>query len=143
MRDRLLGLAEVCAWVAASFTGFLALRVALIFLNLLDAAQCTDSCEAGAQAVPIALFTFGLGWFPFVLVGFVRAAKRRPERWWLPHSVVVVAAHAVALVILAGIFGQYPDADPRTSLLAYSAGAFDVVTLGLLLTGSDLKRRNL
>src|SRR5947209_5249339 len=117
MRQRLLGLAELCGWIAASFTVFLALRVLSILLNLVDLAQCTDSCEAGAQAVPIVLFTFGLGWFPFVLVSFVRAAKRR-ESWWVPHALVVVIAHAAAMVILISIFAGYTDSDTRTGILA-------------------------
>ena len=136
MRMRLLRVAELCGWVAVSFTVFLALRVLSILLNLIDLGQCTDSCGAGAQAVPIVLFTFGLGWFPFILVSFVRAAKRSSEMWWVPHAVVVVLAHSAAMVILIGIFAGYTDSDARTGILAGSAALFDVLAGSLLLLGA-------
>ena len=140
MRQRLLRVAEVCAWIAASFTVFLGLRVLSILLNLIDLGQCTDSCGAGAQVVPIALFTFGLGWFPFVLVSFVRLAKRGQDLWWVPHAIVVVLAHAGAMVILVSIFAGYTDADTRTAILATSAAAFDVLAGGFLLLGASRDR---
>jgi hypothetical protein len=133
-------MAEICAWVAVSFTGFLALRVASIFLSLVDPAQCTDSCNTGSQALPIALFVFGLSWFPFLLVAFVRLAKAGAALWWVPHALVVVAAHAGAMVIVVRIFGAFPDADPRTPLLAACAAGADVVT-GLLLVVGATRRQ--
>ena len=136
MRERLLRVAEVCGWITVSFTVFLQLRVLSILLNLVDQGQCTDSCGAGAQAVPIILFTFGLGWFPFVLVSFARRARRGHERWWAPHAAVVVVAHALAMMILVSIFSAYTDADARTAILASSAAAFDLLTGVLLLVGA-------
>ncbi|HEY8738969.1 MAG TPA: hypothetical protein VIN56_00060 [Candidatus Dormibacteraeota bacterium] len=141
MRERLLGVAEVCAWAAMSFTVFLGLRIVSIFLSVIDPAQCVDSCDAGSQAIPLTLFVFGLGWFPLVLVSFVRYAKRGPELWWVPHAVVVVAAHAVAMVIVVRIFATFTDADTRTGLLAASAAAADVVTGLLLLLGATRTAR--
>jgi hypothetical protein len=139
MRQKLLGVAEVCGWIAVSFTVFLALRVLSILLNLVDLGQCTDSCDAGPQVLPIALFTFGLAWCPVVLVSLVRAVKRGSESWWAPHTLAVVVAHALAMVILVRIFSQFPDADTRTEILAACAASFDVVTGFLVLVAP---RRN-
>ena len=140
MRQRLLGGAEVCGWVAASFTAFLCLRVMSILLGLVNLGQCSDSCDAGSQVLPIALFTIGLGWFPFVLVSFVRAARRSRELWWAPHALVVVLAHAVAMVQVVRIFSQFSDADTRTSILASCAAAFDLLTGLVLLVGATRDR---
>jgi hypothetical protein len=139
MRERLLGVAEISAWVAVSFTAFLALRVMSIFLSVVNPAQCLDSCNAGSQVIPISLFVFGLGWFPFLLVAFVRLAKRSVELWWIPHAVVVVAAHAVAMMLVVGIFAAFPDTDTRTPLLGTCAAGADVVT-GLLLIAGATRR---
>ncbi len=136
MRQRLLGVAEMSAWVAVSFAAFLALRVLSILLNLVNLAQCTDSCEAGSQALPIVLLAFGVGWFPAVLVYFVRLARRGPSRWWIPHAAVVVLVHMAAMVLLVRIFAQFSDADTRTAILALSAAASDLLTGLLLLLGA-------
>jgi len=140
MRARLLASAEVLAWVAVSFTIFLGLRVGSIFLNLVNPAQCNESCGAGSQVISLALINYGLGWFPMVLLHFVRLARASGERWFLVHTVVVVAAHVVAMVIVIRIFAEYGDADTRSSILAGGAAFFDVLTGGLLLGGSLLPR---
>ncbi|MFN2462794.1 MAG: hypothetical protein ABR573_02695 [Candidatus Dormibacteria bacterium] len=134
MRARLLAAAQICAWVAASFTAFLALRVASIFLSIVNPAQCTDSCTVGSQAVPVTLFVFALGWIPFLLVVFVRLAKAGRGLWWA--AVVVVPAHVGAMALVVSIFEGFSDADPRTPLLAACAAAADVVTGVLLVAGA-------
>lgn len=139
MRDRLLATAEVLSWIAVSFTIFLGLRVGSIFLNLVNPAQCNESCGAGSQVIPLALMTFGLGWFPMLLVHFVHIARRGTESWFVIHTVVVVVAHAVAMVIIIRIFAEYGDADTRTSILAACAATFDVLT-GLCLVTGALRR---
>ncbi|GAC1327799.1 MAG: hypothetical protein NVSMB17_02340 [Candidatus Dormibacteria bacterium] len=141
MRARLLSGAEVLGWIAVSFTVFLGLRVGSIFLNLVNPAQCNESCGAGGQVIPLALMTFGLGWFPMVLVHFVRVARGSAERWFVVHTVVVVAAHVVAMVIVIRIFAEYGDADTRSSILAGGAAFFDVLTGVLLLGGTLLRPR--
>ena len=139
MRERVLGAAEVTAWIAASFTIFLGFRVGSILLNLVNPAQCNESCGAGEQVIPLALITFGLGWFPMVLVHFVRIARRGTETWFVIHTVVVVVSHAVAMVIVIRIFIEYGDADTRALILAAAAAAFDILT-GLLLVPATLLR---
>jgi hypothetical protein len=139
MRARLLGVAEVMAWTAASFSLFLGLRTASIFLSLVDPAQCTDACGVGAQVIPLTLLTYGLGWFPLVLVHFARLARRGSERWFLLHTLVVVVAHVVAMVVVVRIFADYGDADTRTSILAACAGCSDVLA-GLALVAGIIVR---
>jgi len=139
MRERVLGAAEVTAWIAVSFTVFLGFRVGSIFLNLVNPAQCNESCGVWVQVIPLALMTFGLGWFPMVLVHFVRIARRTGETWFVIHTVVVVVSHAVAMVVIIRILVEYGDADTRALILAAAAAAFDVLT-GLLLVPAALLR---
>lgn len=139
MRERLLGAAEVLAWIAVSFTIFLGLRMTSIFLNLFNPAQCNESCGAGDQVIPLALMTFGLAWIPALLLRFVRVARREAESWFVLHTLVVVAAHAAAMVIVIRIVAQYGDADTRTSILAACVATFDVLTGLTLITGAFLR----
>ncbi|MGI8608133.1 MAG: hypothetical protein ACR2MY_02715 [Candidatus Dormibacteria bacterium] len=133
-----MAVAEVSGWIAVSFTIFLGLRILSILLGLVNLGACTDSCDAGPQALPIALFTFGLGWLPMVLVSFVRAARRSRELWSVPHAIVVVLAHAGAMILVVRIFAEFSDADTRTGILASGAAVFDLVTGVLLLLGARL-----
>ena len=139
MRERLLGVAEVLAWTAFSFTIFLCLRIAAIFLNLVVPAQCTESCGAGEQVVSLALMTFGLGWIPATLVHFVRVARRGAGSWFLPHTAVVVAAHVLAMVVVIRIFAEHGDGDTRASLLAACVALFDLLTGTTLAVGALLR----
>ncbi|MFN2464400.1 MAG: hypothetical protein ABR573_10935 [Candidatus Dormibacteria bacterium] len=138
MRPRLLATTEVLAWTAASFAAFLALRIASLLLNLVDLAQCSEVCGVGGQALPLGLIGFGLAWLPFLLVVFVRAARRGEESWFLLPTAAAVISHTVAMVVVVRIIAQYGDADTRTTILAGCAALADVLGGGLLCAAAVL-----
>jgi hypothetical protein len=141
MRTRSLRAAEIMTWIVISLTTFLALRIGAILLSLLNPAICNDSCDLGHHTIRVILAVFVVGWFPWLLLVCIHYARAHTELWWLPHSIVVAGAYIVAMVYIAGLFLGFPDADPRTALLALSAAAVDGLATVIVILGVVLDRK--
>jgi len=141
MRTRSLRAAEIMTWIVISLTSFLALRIGVILLSLLNPAMCTDSCELGHHAFRVILAVFVVGWFPWLLLLCIRYARTHAELWWLPHGVVIAGAYIVAMVYVAGLFLGFSDADRRTTLLALSAAFVDGLATVIAIAGVVLDRK--
>jgi hypothetical protein len=141
MRRGLLRIAEIFGWTATAFSLFLAGRMFLIFLSVLNPAFCDISCDIGQYLVPVSLCCFVVGWAPAVTLVFIHRARRSLTLVWVPHSIVITATFTVAMLYVAGVSYSFPDVDGRSVVLAVGGAAFLLLTEAFLVGAVLLDRK--
>ena len=141
MRRGLLRTAEVFAWMAGGFAFFLAARMFLIFLSVINPAFCDISCDMGQYLVPVSLACYVVGWAPVPVIVFIHRARRSLSLVWVPHCIVITAAFTAAMLYVADLSLSFRDVDSRNVVLAFGATACLLLATMFLLAAVLLDRK--
>jgi riboflavin transporter FmnP len=138
MRRGMLRVAEIFAWTAGALSFFLAFRMVMIFLSIINPAYCDISCDLGRSAVPVSLAVFVVGWAPLLIIVRIHHARRYVATAWVPFYLGVTLLFVLAMSYIALLALSFRDVDGRNVVLASSAAvtltlATIFLTLGVVL----------